>query len=89
MENLIQLNKFETNYPHTHCQAAHAAHVQSQPISVLSAVQADKVVNEKCPTARLNYKGRYTINGGQKRRLRMRFGQGPYSYQQNASAIAR
>ena len=32
---------------HTHCLAALAAHIQSQPKSVLSAVQVEKVVNGK------------------------------------------
>jgi hypothetical protein len=39
------------------------------------------------PTARLNNKERGNINGGLKTRLRMKFGEGPYSYQQNVYAM--
>ena len=48
---------------HTHCQAALAAHIQSQAKSVLSVVYVEKVVNEKCPTARLTYKELCNIDG--------------------------
>jgi len=48
---------------HTHCLAALASHILSQSISVLSAVQVDKLVNEKMPTSRLNYRKRCNING--------------------------
>lgn len=38
---------------HTHCLAAPATLIQSQSKSVLSTLQLEKVVNEKCLTARL------------------------------------
>ena len=40
---------------HTHCLAALAAHIQSQPKSVLSVLYVERVGNEKCPTAPLLY----------------------------------
>ena len=55
--------EIKSSKSHTHCLAALAAHIQSQPISVLSAVQVDKAVNEKCPTARLTNEDWCNING--------------------------
>ena len=42
-----------TTKSHTLWQATRTTRIQSQPKSVLSVVQVEKVVNEKCPTARL------------------------------------
>ncbi len=46
---------------YTHCQAAHTAHNPSEAKSVLSAECAEKVLKEKCPTARPNIKSRVTL----------------------------
>ena len=50
---MVNAREMTPTKSHTHCQAALAAHLQSQSISVLSFVQPDKASKEKCPTARL------------------------------------
>jgi hypothetical protein len=47
-----------TTKSHTLWQAALPTRIQSLSKSVLSAVQMEKVVNEKCPTARLTNEDR-------------------------------
>ncbi len=47
---------------HTLWQATRPTRIQSQPKSVLSVVQVEKVVNEKCPSARLTNQDWRNIN---------------------------